>query len=465
MCDAHSPAGNGVKPPWRRNAGAGVGVQLRFELVVSLFNNSIMQLAQPRALRASLTALGLSMATSLASGQSVLVVDASGGGTHVSFVNAVNSASDGDTIVVRSGTYALGIAPLSIQGKGLRIVGEDGAYPTLLGRIEVSGVGPTQNFLMDHLVMQSIPLLNLAGIAFTNCQGPVWIEDMTIDAVGTPRPAVLMDEVDVGSITLLNAYAGDAPYLAAYMPPGIEIEDSTVFISASFAVGGELPSTVSASSNGGHAVRLDSSDVFIRSTRLWGGDGLRRPNSLGGCSMVGSGGDCIAIFGSNSEVSYDALTESEFQPGESNGTGGCLPYIQGENVDDNGSNTTLPPLPLEALYSYASVTPAVQQVPGTPTSITVQVEGPVGSQFRLFAANAPTGVAADLDLGILLSAPRVPYLSGVISGATASNSYTLTLPPFPAGFGSFTLYCQSIAIDPTTPAYTPGGTHTVVIYE
>lgn len=416
------------------------------------------------------TAVCAAGASSLAHAQSVLIVDASGAGTHTSFTSAVDAASDGDTIIVRSGAYTLGLTPFVIQGKGLRIFGEEGSYPVLLGRLELRNIGAGSDFVMDHMVINSIAELDLGGLEVRNCEGPVWLEDMFVDAAGTPLPGIRMDNVDIGSLSFINAFGGDeqppGSPSAIRFSPGLDIEDSRVFASTCFSVGGSKPVNEPGFGFGGNSVDCDSSALTLRSCILVGGDGITNaPVGGGPTNNSGDGGDCINVVGAGNTIGYDELTELSFQPGIAVANPFYPPGVPGVEVDDKGTGTVLPALPLETQYSTASATSAVQQTPGVATPITVTVGGPVGGEFRLFAAFGPTDVPQDLDLGVLLDATRIPYLSGTVSGASSSNTYTIDIPPFPAGFGSFTLYCQAVGVNGSNAPFVPGSTHMVVVYE
>ena len=62
----------------------------------------------------------------------ILVVDASGGGDFLDLQAAVDASVEGDTILVRAGTYAGFVA----TGKGLLVAAERGASVQVLGKVE-----------------------------------------------------------------------------------------------------------------------------------------------------------------------------------------------------------------------------------------------------------------------------------------------------------------------------------------
>jgi pectin methylesterase-like acyl-CoA thioesterase len=65
----------------------------------------------------------------------VLVVDASGGGSYTQIQPAIDAADDGDTILVKSGSYTW----FSVIDKSIAIVGDAGANVSLVGGARVEG--------------------------------------------------------------------------------------------------------------------------------------------------------------------------------------------------------------------------------------------------------------------------------------------------------------------------------------
>lgn len=77
----------------------------------------------------------------------VHVVDASGGGDFTTLQAAVNAASDGDTLLVRSGSYS----GFLLTGKGLSIVAERGAEPQIAADVRIQGVPAGRTVVLSGL--------------------------------------------------------------------------------------------------------------------------------------------------------------------------------------------------------------------------------------------------------------------------------------------------------------------------
>src|SRR5437867_7856524 len=77
----------------------------------------------------------------------VLVVDASGGGAFTQIQPAVDAAADGDTILVKSGTYGSFV----VGDKGLAIVGDAGASVQVAGAIRARNLAAGRTLVLENL--------------------------------------------------------------------------------------------------------------------------------------------------------------------------------------------------------------------------------------------------------------------------------------------------------------------------
>lgn len=121
--------------------------------------------------RGSAVAALLALAPYAAGG--VLVVDLAGGGDYLQIADAIAAAADGDTILVKPGTYAVGYV---ISGKGLTLVADQGAdvllYSPFLGPLvsTIENLQPDQTVVIrgidGPLNLQS----NLGAVRVEDCQ-------------------------------------------------------------------------------------------------------------------------------------------------------------------------------------------------------------------------------------------------------------------------------------------------------
>lgn len=120
---------------------------------------------------------------------SVLVVDDTPGpGVQFSDIApAVAAASDGDLILVKSGTYS----GFDIHHRSLSVVADIGAMVEIVGRVQVSALAAANRALLRGLKVRSAPELGggfldpnfdySAGLQLLNSTGVTWVEDCTID--------------------------------------------------------------------------------------------------------------------------------------------------------------------------------------------------------------------------------------------------------------------------------------------
>src|SRR6187402_1540088 len=99
------------------------------------------------ALAALARGLCLSLLLASAARADVFVVDASGGGDFTTLQAAVNAAADGDTLLVRTGSYA----GFLLTGKGLSIVAERGAEPKVSADVRLLSITAGHTVVLSGL--------------------------------------------------------------------------------------------------------------------------------------------------------------------------------------------------------------------------------------------------------------------------------------------------------------------------
>jgi hypothetical protein len=109
-----------------------------------------------------------------AQGQVHVVDDDLGPGVDFATIQAaVNASSDGDLILVRSGGYST----FTIDGKRLTVTADAGASAFVNLRAFAQNLAPTDSVVLRGLGHDSTPAYSDFGFRFTNCAGPIWVED------------------------------------------------------------------------------------------------------------------------------------------------------------------------------------------------------------------------------------------------------------------------------------------------
>lgn len=384
----------------------------------------------------------------------VLIVD-DDGGAGVDFTNlqaAVLAAADGDTLLVKHGTYA----PVVILGKSLHLVAEVGAHALLqsptgssLG-LGVENLAAGQFVTLRGLTVAS-NLTSLPGPAVTirSSQGEVWMEDCVVTGGVAVLPfpgfpamggdAVLVDGARLTAVRCTFTGGGvDAPSLPGSSGgDGLLVPDGEVRLHGCTLVGGAASSgpdcggTAETAGNGA-TVRDDfpGGFLFAEATSFRGGDGGDGPGEDGA-----NGGTGLRVQGLPQVLWLD----STFAAGAGGaGNGGCLDGAPGLAVD----------APPGAIGSFAgrsypfSVTSPVR----TGATAVLGFEADPGDLLFLGFALEPLALLVPALAGV---AHYDPFLPGTLLGATPATG-TLDVPllfgPLPPGVESVGVYLQSVVL-------------------
>lgn len=227
-------------------------------------------------------ALLLGSALDPARAGNVLVVDAGGGGSFTQIQPAVDAAVDGDTILVKTGTYP----GFRIDDKSLSVVVDSSASVSVGQSVAVNDLGASRSVLLAGFQIQG----NSYGAALLaqNDRGSLRVEDCTLVAMSNGlcssplAGALLVNDLDAAfcRCTIRGA-------------PGIE---------GNYSQGCE----------GGHGLQAQSSSVALYDCIVQGGDGGIGYDTGCDCSHDGgpggSGGDGISftapgfVFASNTNI-------------------------------------------------------------------------------------------------------------------------------------------------------------------
>jgi hypothetical protein len=384
--------------------------------------------ASPLAVSLAVT-LALATATAHAQGQLWVVDDSGGTGVdHTTIQAAVDGAADGDTIVVRSGSYPA----FTIDGKALVVVTDAGASAGLsLGQgFQVVNLGARQHAVVRGLASSSIQLDSNAGT--------VWLEDIVqlgsifgVFGGGSGLFVNASSSVVVSRCVLFGADAvGGPPF------HGVHAVGSTVHLFDTTVTGGRNNATIGPV--GGSGVEVASSFVYAAGCTITGGEGS--PGGL--CSAGGAGGPGLSAAAAGTPP---VVLDSQL----AGGLGGAAldffycPWRGPTGPASVGALTTL----TGVARRYELGSPASG---GAPT--TLDYYGIPGDLVFSLVGLAPAPTYQPTLLGTLVL-PILPLL--LPHGATdplGELHTTVPLPGLPPGTPAATFYAQAAAVIPSGAA-------------
>ncbi len=357
---------------------------------------------------------GLLFATCTAAQGNVWVVDFMGGpGSDFTDLSAaVQTAGDGDVLLVRPGLYTVWD---TIDGRSLTIAG-DGPFVQVDGRLTVQNLAADQRVSLRGVTFQ-FP----AQIELFNHDGVMWIEDSLIraDLYGGSGPYGAVYAVDARLVVQNSHVIGSMQYGFHAAPPtsGLYLVDSIAVLSGSSITGGEGIDTVFPDLPGAAGLFLTGSTFFASGSFIQGGYGSTQP---GGTGIEASSG------------AYVALRDTPVSGGAGSPGGSPL------SVDPSSTVATVP----GAAHALSS-TPA----PRVGESLVVSATGSPGDGVLLIVSTqpalAPLGPAS-----MLLVNPAPPFLSVVLgtvpAGGTLDASFTV---PALGGAPAVALFLQDVYLD------------------
>lgn len=377
----------------------------------------------------------------------------------VEIQDAIDFASDGDTVLVSPGVYD----QFLIDGKGLTIVSNTSAMAinAVSGTdpvVEVANLGPGQHVVLEGLVVFNGSNFSPAALRISNCQGPVWLQHLFIDSYGAQSAHVSASSsvvfVDTLGQTNLTTPLPDGTPVPG---PGIRVEGgSFVYAYGSDFTGshgafvfGE-PLILTSAPDGGPGGLVEDSYLLLSDTTLTGGSGSTL--LLDGCTEAGDGGDGVELRSAGGTPPLlemrDAVVGAGF-PGFFDPACATPPSMgtvfdiqAGSAIDAPGTSRTL-------------------TVPGLATaggSVDIDLVGQAGDVAFLFASGSPVPALGILGVESHLSLPSVLQVTSVVLGGGGVEEVSLTLPGLPAGATSVTFALQALFVDGSSALRVSGPT-------
>ena len=353
---------------------------------------------------------------SVALGQSVHVVDASGGhgSDFTSLQVAVDFAQDGDLVLVREGVYDA----TSVYSKGLTIAAEEGASPLIVATsygfpaLAFWGIPAGSTAQLRGLRLRGGPGLKVWG-----SDGPAFVDDCEIEGdcyVASDNPAIGVYESEV-VVTNCELMGDDS---CAIVVAGLVVRDGSAHVFDSFIDGRGV-------SADGVQVHGDSF-VYLSGSQLLGGDGSDAYGSGTSCVIGGDGGAGIYVIETPSGSPTVVTRDTSMWPGSA---GAPAPDCPG---GDHG----------QAIEAYGDVTvdelgtPAYGLEANSPIrsgdDVELTIDGEPGDMALLLYSDAlaPTFVPMLAASAAPATAPLLLAVAGVIEGdGELTVSSTLNLPP------------------------------------
>ena len=248
----------------------------------------------------------------------VHVVDAAGGGDFTDLQPAIDAAQDGDTLLVKPGTYSRA----EIVGKALQVMADSGGIARVVGGMAVRNLLSDQEVVLNRLWIEGDPLGVLDALQVEVALGAVRVERSELYGAASVSDSHAGDAVDASfaedvallGTLLLAGNGNDMSPFGSDGGDGVRASGSRVALYDCAVQGGNGGDADSASDfpgRAGHGVRAVDSVVWLSGSSVFGGDG-------GGDGLFACfpGGDGLRLVG---QATTGWLLDSTAQ----GGTGAC----------------------------------------------------------------------------------------------------------------------------------------------
>jgi hypothetical protein len=391
--------------------------------------------------------LALPAAPVLAQSQVLVVDDQPGPGIDFTSIQAaVDASADGDTVLVKGGSFA---ETVYITSRGLTLIADSGTDVVIQGGVRIYGTQATQSILLRGLRVPGTSIANPYGLVVHLAAGAVWVEDCVLHGSSSfGGPGLGATVSDSAGVTFVRCELRGGSGIGKGNPPaggsGLS-SNGPVHVFDSSVRGGDVPAFTGVfffgtTSSGGAGVQLYGGALFASGTVIVGGagsNGYAHPTF--GCIGGGHGGAGIAGVGLGTSAVLVGTTAQGGSGGPAfgacaAGSGGAATWLVG------GSVTTLPGSAHSALFSAPiregqAITGTLHGVPGELAVLALAPSLHAGTLLLPLAGVALLGGPISV-LGI----GQVPA-SGVIAIAG-------TAAPLSGGNEGATIAAQPAFVDP-----------------
>lgn len=378
--------------------------------------------------------------------------------THTSISGAVAAATDGDAILVKSGTYNW----FMVDAKSLTIVADTGASVIVTG----SDYSPVPGFIISNLAAtQNVVVRGIkfhchsgAGGHLINNLGQVWIDSCELDAqyfgclyASTAAEGLRVENCSnvVISHSMLKGASPIQSCTGIGCPtggsqPGLRSIQSFVYFHESKAVGGFGYSACGAfnyASDGGTAVVMTDGFLFLGKSVLQGGSGGSiYPLSPFDCLVnAAKGGDGLRLFGTSpSAYAFD----SQLLPGVS--------------IPNHSLCVAFPGLPVTVFAGTFQVLPGTSPTfsgPGVLREGTIgqyQVQGTPQQLAAIAITSDPLPIFASIANGVVYVGYSFTDMQFAQISMTGIARFGVQAPVLPASVFGRQVWVQGATIVPFT---------------
>ena len=369
----------------------------------------------------------------------VLVVDTGGPALFHQIQPAVDSALDGDTVLVKSGTYA----GFAIVDKRLNVVADAGQNVTVSGTVQVTNLAASRDVVLAGLTVHGAT----NGLQLLNDAGSVRVQGCTLNAN------------DLGGISLYGAWVDGSEDIAfascvlqgavdaQWSGAGLGIMGSRAAIYDCVLQGGQGFDgdcyLASAGGDAGAGALVIDSFLFASGSNFSGGDG--GDAAWGGCSSFDDGGDGAPGL----HLQGSATTAHVLKCTFTGGTGGAYSCTLGGCGQSGQSAPPTVATGGATLSTFSGMrrkltAPAV--VREAPATVPITALGAAGDTVFLIISRQASFEFAPGQLGVRLSPQSPPPVVLNLGVVPAGGVLGVSVPSFDLGPGvqSRTYFLQSL---------------------